>query len=101
MRSSRDLQPATPYTVDISPSAWGQLATLATDDYGRIRTKLNALAAQLSEAQPPHAPTPQPEVRSEDARAFVFAGYAVLYAVDAERRRVTVVEVARRIRQEE
>ena len=101
MRSSREIQPVTGYTVDVSPSAWNQLATLATDDYGHIRAKLDAIAAELTAAQPPQSPTQQPQGRSADARAFVLTGYAVLYAVDAERGRVTLLEVAKRIQQEE
>ena len=101
MRSTRDKPPGTAYTVEISPAAWKQLAKLPTDDYGRIRAKLDAIANELTAAQPPPRPTPQQEVASADARAAIVDGFAVLYDVDAERRRLTVLEVMKRLPQEE
>jgi mRNA-degrading endonuclease RelE of RelBE toxin-antitoxin system len=101
MRSVQGTHPVTAYTVDISPSAWSQLATLTTDDYGRIRARLDAIAAELNATPPPHAPGPRQEARSAETRAFVVDGYAVLYAVDAERGRVTLLEVTRRLPREE
>ncbi len=85
--------------MDISPPAWSQLATLSTDDYGRIRARLDAIAAELTRPQPP-APTPPQGVRSGGTMAFVVDGYAVLYGIDAERGRVTLLEVARRLAQD-
>jgi mRNA-degrading endonuclease RelE of RelBE toxin-antitoxin system len=101
MRSSRKTHPVTAYTVEVSPSAWSQLATLVTDDYAHIRAKLDAIAAELTATQPPTAPTSQQEEQRAAARAFVVEGYAVLYAVDAERRSVTLLEVTKRLPQEE
>jgi mRNA-degrading endonuclease RelE of RelBE toxin-antitoxin system len=85
MRSSRDLQTGTTYTVDISPSAWGQLATLTTDDYARIRVQLDILAARL------HL-----EPASPDTRSVVVEAYRVFYAVDAERKRLTLLDITQR-----
>jgi mRNA-degrading endonuclease RelE of RelBE toxin-antitoxin system len=101
MRSSRDKHPGTAYTVEISPTAWKQLATLPTDDYGRIRAKLDVLANELTAAQPPQWPTPEQEAPSVDARASIVEGFAVLYGVDTEHRRLTVLEVTKRLPQEE
>lgn len=101
MRRHRDKHPGTAYTVEISPAAWTQLATLPVDDYGRIRTKLDALANELTAAQPPPWPTPAQEAPGVDARASIVEGFAVLYGVDTERRRITVLEVTRRLPQEE
>ena len=101
MRNSRDLHSVTAYTVDISPSAWSQLAVLETDDYGSIRAKLDAIAAEWMAAHPPPPPRPKQEAWSADVRAFVIEGYAVLYVVDTERGRVTLLEVTRRMTQEE
>ena len=101
MRSTRDTHPSTAYTVEISPAAWKQLATLPTDAYGRIRAKLDTLANELTAAQPPPWPTPQQEAPSADARASIVEGFAVLYGVDAERRRLTILEVTKRLPQEE
>lgn len=89
------------YTVDISPSAWSQLATLAIEDYGRIRARLDAIAAELMAEQPPQPLRSPPRGSGADARAFVVEGYAVLYSVDPERGRVTLLEVTRRIPEEE
>jgi mRNA-degrading endonuclease RelE of RelBE toxin-antitoxin system len=89
------------YTVDISPSAWNQLATLPADDYRRIRAKLDTIANTLSTAQPPPSPLPTQEARDMEARASFLEGYAVLYDIDAERRRVTLLEVTQRFAQEE
>jgi mRNA-degrading endonuclease RelE of RelBE toxin-antitoxin system len=99
MRRSPDLQLGTDYTVDIRPSAWSQLATLTTDDYALIRARLDTVAAELRVSQPP--PSPSSQAPSADTRAFVVGGYAVLYTVDAERGRVTLLEVTRRIPEEE
>ncbi len=100
MRRSRDLQPGTAYTVDIRPSAWSQLATLTTDDYALVRARLDTIAAELMATQPP-SPSPSSQAPSADTRAFVVGGYAVLYAVDAERGWVTLLEITRRIPEEE
>jgi mRNA-degrading endonuclease RelE of RelBE toxin-antitoxin system len=97
MRRSRDLQPGTAYTVDVSPSAWSQLATLTTDDYSTIRQRLDVIAVELMDTQPPRPSSAPPQARSADTRAFVIEGYAVLYSVDPEHGRVTLLEVTRRI----
>ena len=99
MRSARETPASTEYLVDISPPAWNQLATLSADDYGRIRARLDAIAADLTLHQPP-APTPQQGAQSVGTRAFVVDGYAVLYGIDAERGRLTLLEVARRVAQD-
>ncbi|MFL5355653.1 type II toxin-antitoxin system RelE family toxin [Archangium sp.] len=90
------------YTVEISPSAWNQLAHLTLETYRRIRDELDAVAAALGEGServlPPrgkrdggHAP-PRLSVVVDDAIA--------LYDVDRERRVVLLLEVARRLPQE-
>src|SRR3712207_1035602 len=101
MRRSRDLQPGTAYTVDISPSAWSQLATLTTEDYGTIRGRLDVIAVELTATQPPQPSSSPRQERGTDTRAFVIGGYAVLYSVDPERGRLTLLEVTRRIPDED
>ena len=101
MRRSRDLQPGTAYTVDISPSAWGQLATLTTEDYGAIRERLDVIAVELTATQPTQPSSTPRQPRGTDTRAFIVEGYAVLYSVDPERGRVTLLEVTKRIPEEE
>lgn len=85
MRSSRDIYAGTAYTVDISPSAWGQLATLTTDDYARIRVQLDAIAARLPV-----------EPGSADTRSVVVDAYRVFYTVDGERKRLTLLDITHR-----
>jgi mRNA-degrading endonuclease RelE of RelBE toxin-antitoxin system len=101
MRSSREKTPAAAYTVDISPEAWRQLATLPADDYGRIRAKLDALANELTSTQTSPWSAPGQEGPGANARASILEGFAVLYGVDRERRRLTVLEVTRRLPPEE
>jgi mRNA-degrading endonuclease RelE of RelBE toxin-antitoxin system len=102
MRRSRDLQPGTAYTVDISPSAWSQLAMLTTEDYSAIRERLDVIAVELTASQPPQpSAAPPRQAHGTDTRAFVVEGYAVLYLVDPERGQVTLLEVTRRIPEEE
>ena len=101
MRSTRGTNPAVAYTVDISPDAWRQLATLPADDYSRIRAKLDALANELTSMQPPPWPISGQQGSGGDARASVLEGFAVLYGVDSERRRLTILEVTRRLPSED
>jgi mRNA-degrading endonuclease RelE of RelBE toxin-antitoxin system len=86
------------YTVEVSPPAWNQLAQLTVDTYRRIREELDAVAAELTEAGPRarvgdargnRLSSSKPSVTIDDA--------IVVYDVDHERRRVLLVEVARRI----
>ena len=97
MHSPRDEQPGTAYTVEIGPAAWKQFATLPADDYARIRSRLDTLASELTAAQPP----PEQGAPSADVRATLVEGFAVLYGVDTERWRLTVLEVTKRLPQEE
>ncbi|HYO67141.1 MAG TPA: hypothetical protein VEU33_13790 [Archangium sp.] len=101
MRSTRDKHPGTAYTVQISPAAWKQMVTLPTDDYGRIRTKLDKLANELTAAQPPPWQTPEQQAPIADTRTSIVEGFSVLYGVDAERRRLNVLEVTKHLPQEE
>ena len=101
MGNTRDKHPGTAYTVEISPAAWRQFSLLPSEVYARIRVKLDTLANELTAAQPPPGPTPEQEAPSADARASIVEGFAVLYSIDTARRRLTVLEVTKRLPQEE
>ncbi len=93
--------PSIVYTVEISPSAWNQLAHLPLETYRRIRQELDALAAALTEGRTEvvpgtlrgvgHAPS-TPSVVVDDA--------IIVYDVDPGSRRVLLLEVARRLPRE-
>ena len=86
------------YTVDISPPAWNQLAHLSQESYRRIRDELDAVAATLTSGgrrngapseQVPGHPSSTPSLMVDDAIA--------VYEVDHERRRIVLLEVAKRL----
>jgi mRNA-degrading endonuclease RelE of RelBE toxin-antitoxin system len=90
--------PKLAYTVDISPPAWNQLAHLSSESYRRIREELDAVAASLTAGgrrsvsqaeQGSGHPSSTPSLMIDDAIA--------IYEVDQERRRVVLLEVAKRL----
>jgi mRNA-degrading endonuclease RelE of RelBE toxin-antitoxin system len=85
-------QSLTGYTVEVSSAAWKQLSHLPLDAYARIRTELDTLAATM------RTPTPVPLALAKPThtRAILVEGYVAHYDVDRERRRLTLLEVARR-----
>jgi mRNA-degrading endonuclease RelE of RelBE toxin-antitoxin system len=89
------------YTVEISPSAWNQLAHLTLETYRRIRDELDAVAVALGEGSERILP---PKVKLDGhapSRLSVVVDDAIaLYDVDRERRIVLLLEVARRLPQE-
>ena len=87
------------YSVEVSPSAWQQLAHLSLATYQRIRQELEAAASRL------RMPTPAPLPLKGSAaptitRSLVVEGYVALYAVDPERRRLRLLEVAQQFSHE-
>jgi hypothetical protein len=72
----RRLSPNTGYTMEISPPAWKQLARLPVELYRRIRGDLEAIAAAPFSA--------------------VIDDYVAFYQLDPERKRLTLLDVARR-----
>ena len=72
--------------MEISPPAWKQLARLPLELYRRIRGDLEAIAAA-------------PVLMKEGVRAplsAVIDDYVAFYQVDPERKRLTLLDVARR-----
>lgn len=83
------------YTVQISPSAWRQIAQLPADVYRRVREELDAIS--MVAAVEPLAKVGAPRGKEAAAAlALLVDDYVVLYDVDAERRSVVLLEVARR-----
>jgi mRNA-degrading endonuclease RelE of RelBE toxin-antitoxin system len=82
------------YTVEVSPTAWKQMAHLPLETYRRIREELDAVAARMRVETP--VPLPQKYVRPVETRSILVEGYLALYEVDPERRRLTLREVVRR-----
>lgn len=86
-------EPAHRFTVQISPSAWKQIASLPADTYRRVREELEAVATRLVVVP---APTPPSTKEAATALALLVKEYVVLYDVDMERRSVMLLEVALR-----
>ncbi len=86
-------EPTHRFTVQISPSAWKQIASLPAETYRRVREELEAVATRLV-VLPTPTPTPTKEVAT--TLALLVKEYVVLYDVDMERRSVLLVEVALR-----
>jgi mRNA-degrading endonuclease RelE of RelBE toxin-antitoxin system len=73
--------PAATYTVEITPPAWTQLASLTQETYQRIRQELEGVASAQGVSS-------KPFVQVDDALA--------VYDVDHVKRRVVLREVSRR-----
>ncbi|MFY0564973.1 type II toxin-antitoxin system RelE family toxin [Archangium lansingense] len=89
------------YTVEISPSAWNQLAHLSLETYRRIREELDAVASALAEECKEVLPGRMKGSGHPTSTPSVVVGDAIaLYDVDHEHQRVLLLEVARRLPRE-
>ena len=89
------------YSVEISPAAWSQLGYLSVETYRRIREELDAVAAALTPRRERAVPQAVPGQGTAPARPTVVVDDVLaLYEVDSARRRIVLVEVARRFSQE-
>lgn len=85
-----------PYTVEIMPTAWKQIAYLSQDMYRMLRERLKMLAELASAGWHPSAlPIHTGQVHS--SLSFVVGNFAALYEVDPHSRFVRLLEVARRL----
>jgi mRNA-degrading endonuclease RelE of RelBE toxin-antitoxin system len=82
------------YTVEVSSTAWKQLSHLPLETYQHIRAELDSLATRVGTPTP--APLPPKDIVPSVTRSIVLEGYVAHYNVDRERRRLTLLEVARR-----
>ncbi|KFA92812.1 type II toxin-antitoxin system RelE family toxin [Archangium violaceum] len=89
------------YTVEISPSAWNQLAHLSLETYRRIRDELDAVATALAKGlHPGRSETVRVAGRPVSAPSVVVDDAIAVYEVDHESHRVLLLEVARRLPRE-
>ena len=86
------------YTVEISPPAWNQLAHLSLETYRRIRDELDAVAIALGEGHNQVVPgTVKVSGHTASTPSVVVDDAIAVYDVDHERRRILLLEVARRL----
>ena len=81
------------YSVEVSSSAWRQLAQLSLETYQRIREELEIAASRLRAPSPLSLPL-MGSVGSTVTHSLVVDDYMVLYTVDPERKRLRLLEVA-------
>jgi mRNA-degrading endonuclease RelE of RelBE toxin-antitoxin system len=85
-----------PFTVEILPTAWKQIAYLSQDMYRMLRERLRMLAELASAGWHPSAlPIHTGQVQS--ALSFMVGNFAALYEVDPHSRLIRLLEVARRL----
>ncbi|HYO54509.1 hypothetical protein [Archangium sp.] len=80
------------FTVEVSPTAWKQMAHLPLETYQRIREGLEAVAARMRPETP--VPLPQKYVRPIETRSLLIDGHVALYEVDPSRRCLTLRAIA-------
>ncbi|MFP2904569.1 type II toxin-antitoxin system RelE family toxin [Pyxidicoccus sp. 3LFB2] len=79
-----------PYTVEIEADAWGQVSRLPRDTYRTIQARLESLAALSSQATPA-----SPGDAVDEASSFRLGDLTIRYAVDARRRLILLLGIAR------
>ncbi len=85
-----------PYSVEVAPTAWRQLAHLSTDDYGILQQRLTALATLASEGRLPDPRTVQ-DAGLDSALSFRVGDFVLLYQVDLARAAIRLTEVTLRL----
>jgi hypothetical protein len=87
------------YSVEVSPSAWQQLSQLSLATYQRIRQELEAAASRVRTLTPVPLPL-KGSAAPAITRSLVVEGYVALYALEPERRRLRLLEVAQQFSHE-
>jgi mRNA-degrading endonuclease RelE of RelBE toxin-antitoxin system len=85
-----------PYSVEVAPAAWKQLAHLTTDDYGVLQQRLTALSVLASEGRLPD-PRALKDMGVETTLSFPVGDFVLLYQVDRTRAAIRLTEVALRL----
>src|SRR5687768_4780799 len=85
-----------PFTVEIMPTAWKQIAYLSQDMYRMLRDRLKMLAELATAGWHPSA-LPIHTGRVQGSLSFVVGNFAALYDVDPHSRLIRLLEVARRL----
>jgi hypothetical protein len=83
-----------PFSVEYSPCAWAQVGTLGREDFLHLQEALQQAAWALAE-RPVHATPPGASDGTGEAPGLVVGELLVRLQVDADRRVVTVLELAR------
>ncbi len=85
-----------PFTVEIMPTAWKQIAHLSQDMYRVLRERLRVMADLASAGwHPSTLPIRTEQVQS--SLSFMVGNFAALYEVDPRSRLIRLLEVARRL----
>lgn len=85
-----------PFTVEIMPTAWKQIAHLSQDMYRVLREKLQLLADLASSGWHPSA-LPIHTAQVQGSLSFMVGNFAALYEADAYSRTIRLIELARRL----
>ncbi len=85
-----------PFTVEIMPTAWKQIAHLSQDMYRVLREKLQLLADLASSGWHPSA-LPIHTAQVQGSLSFIVGNFAALYEADAYSRTIRLIELARRL----
>jgi hypothetical protein len=83
----------TGFSVEIAADAWTQLGPVSVENYQRIRTELDMIAAALM--APPSSITDSDQDDYTSPVTRVIAGYRIRYAVSESDCRVTLLDVRR------
>ena len=85
-----------PFTVEILPTAWKQIAHLSQDMYRVLREKLQ-LVADLATAGWHPSSLPIHSAQVQGSLSFMVANFVALYEADAFSRTIRLIELARRL----
>jgi hypothetical protein len=83
-----------PFTVEITPTAWKQIAHLPQEMYRVLRERLRAVADLAPVSWHPLAERP-PQLKT--SLSFTVGEFAALYDADPQARCIRLLEVARRL----
>jgi hypothetical protein len=92
-----DNNAAPPFTVDISPAAWRQLASFPRDTYLKVQGQLSDLAALATAGRLP-LPHPVQGGETKSSATFIVGDFAARYELDTSARAIRLVAVENRLR---
>jgi hypothetical protein len=85
-----------PFTSEIAPTAWSQLAHLPQETYLALMSRLRTLANMATMGRHP-VPVPTSGAEVETSLSFVVGDLAALYEADFQARVIRLLELARRL----
>lgn len=88
---------ASPYSIDIAPAAWRQLASFHQDAYRQVQERLWELAALATEGRLP-APSSEQGPGAEAAGTFTVGHFSARYVADVKTRTVRLVALENTLR---